>query len=559
MAAVQTVPVCAASSDTDSDSSSMAARPEVPCCGIMPDKLREYLGSDPGAAANLQSYGRMGPSGFIARGCKQQYTASRRYRACHVCYSAWWGQQISRRRPFRKPRTQGTRKGALALKVQALVQAKASGAVPRAQWQQAARVSHRRVREQHERAQTQLQALRKTLADVLSPKALASASAECKAFLGLVLRVQGAHELPPGIFERWSAEVSNGWREGKAVHGRRYKPGDAAISMGIAMGVRQQRSLARLLTDNHVATLPSKKTIDRLIGGSLVQTFGVQPQQSLHAQFFGKRLTPNASETAGSGNACSSASSQRLTAPMRLHVAFDEVSVDRNILHIKHSEGYEIAGLANRVARERSPESCVYIIATPTDAQSDDREEGRLVVERTPVDSPLVRQELPISQLDCVLNSTPRARNVCLWLLFEPERGTAVTVAAAVPTMGDMTVVDDATFLHSIVVEAKAAALPPVCFVGADYAHTPFFKGIVRAITLQELAALQQNARTLLAALASSRLTSASDGSAAEAQLGCTADNVTPACADAGLSEAQSCSDGNHYEGRAMYLACASR
>ena len=89
-------------------------------------------------------------------------------------------------------------------------------------------------------------------------------------------------------------------------------------------------------------------------------------------------------------------------------------------------------------------------IATPTAAASADGEDSKLIVECTSVDEGLPHgSELPTAQLDSLLQSEARASNVCLWLLFKAVRGAPVTVAAMVPTMGDMTFIDDATFLHS--------------------------------------------------------------------------------------------------------------
>jgi hypothetical protein len=76
-----------------------------------------------------------------------------------------------------------------------------------------------------------------------------------------------------------------------------------------------------------------------------------------------------------------------------------------------------------------------------------------------------------------------RAKQVCVWLLFDAARNTPSFFAGAVPTAGDLTFQDDAMFLHDVIKSAHRAGRV-VSFYGADgaAAHASLTRGIQRAL-----------------------------------------------------------------------------
>lgn len=479
---------------------------DAPCTQACPGirlerapRLRAFLAEHSEAPTIVRQYGRvldsgLGPSAVAAHACMQEFCArTSQHGCCAACDQAWYGAAGGR--------TEGASRGPFAVAVDAARRAARGGHMLRSEYLAQSRAQRKATNQHASRRKKQLDTLQH-LKDVLTVKQLERLGDDSKAFLQLVVRITGGQHVPGVVLERWSNEVSNGWRQGRDVHGRRYPKDDARISAALDMQLRGQNSLCQMLTQNHLATLPDKKTVKRRTASGLVKSFGVQPAANLHAQFYGAAPGPDNRAAATARGVAAVRPRALLTAPtagspgaeppgapMRLHCAFDEVAVNGKVQHIPHPDGHEIAGLANRIARQRSPQQTTYVLTAPSNGQ-----EGKLLEEQLDVSTgSVVVTEHPITKLDIILTSVQRARYVCLWLLRQPTRGTPVTVAATMPTLGDMTTVDDITMFHSICEQAVAAHMPPVCYIGGDFAHAPFFKGIVRAMTLGEEATLRSS------------------------------------------------------------------
>ena len=165
-----------------------------------------------------------------------------------------------------------------------------------------------------------------------------------------------------------------------------------------------------------------------------------------------------------------------------LHLCYDEVSVDQTISALPHSEGYELAGFANRIARTSTPDSVQYIITRGSEEQP-----GQLVVLEGSGDT-LSRTEHGVERLQQITHSVPRATCLAFFLGCVPVRGSPVLVLSAIPTRNDMTVADDAIFVEGITQQLRAAGLPSAAFIGADGAHACQVAGMQRAWTNSEQA-----------------------------------------------------------------------
>ena len=152
------------------------------------------------------------------------------------------------------------------------------------------------------------------------------------------------------------------------------------------------------------------------------------------------------------------------------------MSVSKEVDRSPHAEGHELAGFANRTARTKHSDQVTYIIT-----RGSEKEPSRLIAEQLPSGGGAAhRTEYSLAQLEQLTLHEARAINLCVYLLFDAVRRGSILFACAVPTLGDMSVVDDALYIDRISQQAMNAGLAPITFIGADAAHDSLHKGLQR-------------------------------------------------------------------------------
>ena len=160
---------------------------------------------------------------------------------------------------------------------------------------------------------------------------------------------------------------------------------------------------------------------------------------------------------------------------VRVHCCNDEVALNQEVVPMKVDSGYMLTGLSNTCSRERCPCAMQYII----------RQQDILVLKQGEVEQTIPLDALPEISKDA------RATQVCVWLLLCATRQSTAIFAGTVTTVGDLTMTDDALFLHHIIQGGFQAGLT-VSFYGADNAspHALLSRGIVRSLSATELSSL---------------------------------------------------------------------
>lgn len=295
---------------------------------------------------------------------------------------------------------------------------------------------------------------------------LARFSPALLSFCTQVAGVVGKHHLPESFLEQQAVHIKNVWREGKAVHGRRYPTGvaDTVLALSSVAHQKQATQLCGLLAVNSMVALAGRLTLNRRIVPVISPCFGVQPESTfVHmAELFPEKARA-------------------------LHICNDEVAVNHMIEHIPHPEGgLEIAGLANRCIREKNPVGVQYILHRQS-ATLTERKTCFINGEISVADT-----VHPLSFVEDVSSKAP-ATLLCLWIIFDPTHRGRRLFVAAVPTKGDLTVNDDATTLHGVIKAAMKHGRD-VSFYGADNAspHAALSRGIVRTLTTSEAKAIRE-------------------------------------------------------------------
>jgi hypothetical protein len=236
------------------------------------------------------------------------------------------------------------------------------------------------------------------------------ASSELKAFMQVLCRVDARGVLNSEFYASLTLDVKNSWRSGSAVHGRRYGAAEKHLAVACLFDLRQARMLKNLLAVNNMTALPTRHTIERHLGGACgAAVSGVQSGRFLAATFeasLRQHEHPEAGSPPGQGG-------------RRLHLCVDEASVNTKLEYLRHAEGYEVIGLANRTARMACPSAVQTIIVEGT------AEDGGQVILSTAEG----QETRDIRELQHILHEEARATLICCWLLFEPVRGGSVVLA----------------------------------------------------------------------------------------------------------------------------------
>lgn len=261
------------------------------------------------------------------------------------------------------------------------------------------------------------------------------------------------------FIEQQKIDLNNQCRSGRAVHGRRFPPEEAAtaVAAGLVMDMKQLTSASAMLQANHLAAFPSKRSINRLVA-----KYGKACQGMQGARFLAHLSTV-------------------INRPKsRLHASNDEVSVNQLIGYVTTDDGYEVVGLANRCVREKNPEGVQYLLLG---------QHGIEVRTTTTIDGSQVvtSERQPFSYLQEIAAKSP-ATLMCLWIIFEPVRRQSNLIVAAIPTRGDLTMSDDAIVFHDIIKSAWGQG-HAVNYYGADNAspHAALCRGIQRGLVRAEV------------------------------------------------------------------------
>ena len=245
--------------------------------------------------------------------------------------------------------------------------------------------------------------------------------------------------------------MNNTWRQGNAVHGRSYSKQSKSLAMSTVLSLKGLDFIRRAQNMNHVSCLPHRHTFSRRVEHCVAKEFGIQPESTFRS--------------------CS------VNLPhVRVHCCNDEVAVNQKVVPMKVDSGYMLAGLSNTCSRERCPGAMQNII----------RQQDILVLKHGEVEQTIPLDALPEISKDA------RATQVCVWLLLCATRQSTAIFAGAIPTVGDLTMTDDALFLHHIIQGGFQAGLT-VSFYGADNAspHALLSRGIVRSLSATDLSSLE--------------------------------------------------------------------
>ena len=351
---------------------------------------------------------------------------------CAHCHCAWRGPTAPR---SRASNTQGAYRTPLYNKVQHWLST-SGNREPAADTQRRKRTSKQRQRRAAER---EAPVTPRTLAIA---RDVAQAPPELRHALTSMLHAVANGKLDEQQLAAMNEYLFNFWRQGKDVHGCRYHKGSAALALGAAVQMRQAQFLRRFMHGLSVGRVPAARTLKRRQGAACELQLGVQPEVTFSA-------------------VCATEGRSK-----RMHLCADEAALSQQLEQLRCSEGHEIVGLADRIARSAVPEPARVLLRSS---------DGK--VEHVDGDSSTTHE---LSMLPSILIRHQRATQACLWLLFDPIRGGTISTACLVPTRGDLTAADDAMFYHQIAVAANAGGCK-VSYYGGDAAspHAQFMRGIL--------------------------------------------------------------------------------
>ena len=83
------------------------------------------------------------------------------------------------------------------------------------------------------------------------------------AFINTVAQLSEEGKISADFLQHQTAHLKNNWREGNAIHGRRYPHGiaDTVMAVGLHAQRRQSLSLCALMSANPLCAIPSRFTL----------------------------------------------------------------------------------------------------------------------------------------------------------------------------------------------------------------------------------------------------------------------------------------------------------
>lgn len=243
------------------------------CLGLSTSRISAWLIDATAAqvSAVLNSVGaKLCDGRVVANNCLQQLDhptnphCAALSPCCSNCASLW----------VKKPscRTQGTGKGPLQCKLCNIRNRQSADS--KAEYQLRRLHERRSSSRAHNRTKTRLEAVDTNM------------SADCKELCTFLTHLDRKGCLTASFLTSLQEHASNGWRQGKDVHGKRYAQSSPYLDAAAHMQLKQQASTGRMLVANGLASIPCAVTSKRrsAADSSIEIKTGFQSGASLAAQ-----------------------------------------------------------------------------------------------------------------------------------------------------------------------------------------------------------------------------------------------------------------------------------